>query len=504
MARLLEAPLRRSPGLRRLAGAAACALLAGPALLATPASAETMQRAGATTTMALHLRVNLPAELEPLVIDLRIDPVTGVISTDPAMATAVGQALGSEAGLFKTVLDGAAPLQARSEATLADPGPKRSSLTPEDVREQSQGILSLGLITTTAAVTPDGPTSESTAELASLGLALGAQLAEAAAPLTEGVGTAVDAVLTGIAAEAPALSGPLCENLVNPVLVPVLAELGLDQVAVAAICNLKANLEALNASLQEALKTLGDNLFSTGVLRSAQKISPSASGGTTATATATVDSLLLLGVPGLAEGKVLSSTATATATGKPGGASAEAVSPVIADLRVGQAGAIADVIADLEGLTGTITGGEITAPLTTAIAELRAVLNTLLEPLGASVVALDDSASAKPLDACPQVLEGLATGEFTAPDGTCAAAATRGIGVELTLVDALAEPLGITGPFVTLALVPAEAVAKAQVAPVVAPQQLPRTGVETPVAAVGGLLLLGVAAGLVRRRRVTG
>jgi LPXTG-motif cell wall-anchored protein len=259
-------------------------------------------------------------------------------------------------------------------------------------------------------------------------------------------------------------------------------------------------------ALQEALKTLGDNLFRTGVLRTTQTITPSADGGTTATATASVDELLLLGVPGVAEGTVLASTATATASGKPGEGSAAAASPVIADLRVGQAGAIADVIADLEGLAGTITGGAITAPLTTAIADLRAVLNTLLNPLGASVIALDDSTSTQKLEACPTELTGLAAGEFVAPDGRCAAAATRGIGVELTLPTALTQPLGIVGPFVTLAVVPAEAVAKAQVAPaapVPAPQQLPRTGIDSPVVPLGGLVLLGLVAGLARRHRAT-
>jgi LPXTG-motif cell wall-anchored protein len=494
----------RSRGTRGLAGAVACAVLAGPVVLATPASAQTgdaLQHAGATSAMALHLRVNLPAQLEPLVLDLRIDPVTGTIGSVPLTAMANAQALGSEAGVLKSILDGVEPLKARSTATLEDPGPKRFSLTPEDIRERTGGVLDLGLITTTALVTPDGPTSESTAEVASLGLALGAALAEAAAPLTEGVGAAADAVLTGIAEQAPALTGPVCDNVVNPVLVPVLAELGLDQATVAAICNLQANLEALNAALQEALRTLGDNLFRTGALRTSQKISPAEGGGTTATATASVGDLLLLGVPGVAEGTALASTATATAGGAPGQASANATGPVIADLRVGQAGAIADVIADLEGLSGTITRGPITAPLTTAIADLRAALNTLLEPLGASVVALDDSTSAQQLEACPTELTGLATGEYVALDGRCAAAATRGIGVELTLPTALTEPLGITGPFLTFAVVPSEAVAKAApVAPVPAPRQLPRTGVDSPAVALSGLVLLGLVAGLARRR----
>jgi hypothetical protein len=100
-----------------------------------------------------------------------------VISSVPLVAEANAQALGSEAGLLKTILDGAEPLKARSNATLADPGPKRASLTPEDIRERTGGVLALGLVTTTAAVSPDGPRSESTAEVASLGLALGAALA---------------------------------------------------------------------------------------------------------------------------------------------------------------------------------------------------------------------------------------------------------------------------------------------------------------------------------------
>ena len=84
----------------------------------------------------------------------------------------------------------------------------------------------------------------------------------------------------------------------------------------------------------------------------------------------------------------------------------------------------------------------------------------------------------------------------------CAAAATRGVGLSITLPAALATPLMIGGPLLELQIVPTAAVVRSQARALlpVAPPNLPRTGLDSSL--LGGLgvaLLLGAA--VVRRRR---
>jgi len=132
-------------------------------------------------------------------------------------------------------------------------------------------------------------------------------------------------------------------------------------------------------------------------------------------------------------------------------------------------------------------------------------LNAALAPVGITVFKLDDSADAKAISSCPTELDGLLTGTLKAADGRCAAAATRGIGLSVSLPAALATPLMIAGPLVELQIVPTAAVAQSQPVAAVAPRNLPRTGADTDLLGVTGLVLLGGAGVLLRRRRaVTG
>ena len=67
------------------------------------------------------------------------------------------------------------------------------------------------------------------------------------------------------------------------------------------------------------------------------------------------------------------------------------------------------------------------------------------------------------------------TGTLAVPNGSCAAAATRGVGIRVNLPAALAGPLMVGGPLVELQIVPTAAVVRVQprVAPPVAPDAGP-------------------------------
>lgn len=508
MARPPAAARRRPLGARALAAGAASSIVAAPLLLAAPAQAQTapLEYSGATAAFALRLQVNLPEALEALTIDLQIDPVTGRVSTVDNTSAATAQVLGSSAGLLQTVLDAAEPLKGISQADQANPGPVTNAPVPA-FPAPLDTILQLGLIESSATASADGTSSTSTASVAELGLALGDQLADAAAPLIDAIAAAQGQVVTAISAQLPLLTGPLCTSAL-PALEPLLTPLGLNPAIVATVCTLPAQLANLSADLTEALQSLGDNLLGTGLIQTSQTIS-STGGAVTSTATASIAGLGLLGTGPIGEAGVVQSSATATTTGQPGGATADAVAPIVADINIGALDPLTDLQVTLEGLLGTIGGGPLTAPLTTAIQDLLDVVNGALAPIGASVITLDDAAATEQLEACPTELTGLQAGEFAAADGSCAAAATRGIGVEVTLPEALATPLGIEGPFVSLALSPAAAVAQAAVAPVVTPpgtptnpvdRPLPRTGLE---GALGATALAALAGGALLRRRAS-
>jgi len=502
------------PLARALAGSAAAAVLAAPIMLAAPAQAAedtpTPTYAGAASALALRLQINLPAALAPLAVDLQVDPVTGTVTVD-GKGTASGQVLGSDRGILKTALDALTPLKGISTATQADAGPNTSSPVPA-LPAPLSSILSLGLIESSAQVTKTS--SASSASVARLGLALGDTLQEAAGPLIDGLDTLQNTLITTIANAVPGLTTPLCAP-VTTIADTVLAPLGLNNVVISTVCDLDELLVDVSGDVSQALQTLGDNIFNIGLIQTTQSIKPDASGALVSKATASIAGLGLLGTGPLGSAGVIQSSATATANGVKGGAKATAVPPVVLDLNVGGLPGLTTLQTTLTGIIGDIGGGTLTGPLTTIVQQLLDTVNSLTQPLGATVVALDDSNSATSLESCPTSLTGMQKGSFAAADGTCAAAATRGIGIEVTLPTVLATPLGITGPFISLALAPSAAVAQAAVAPVVTPpvvtteepgqsiDRLPRTGVESGVAGAAALAALGGAAYLRRRSLAT-
>lgn len=513
-------------GLRRraLATSAALAVVGAPVLLAaSPASAQTtLNGSGATNTFALHLQVNLPSQLaSQLDIDLLIDPTTGTIETTKPTATADASVLTSQGGLLKQILDNAGPLQGTSHADTSKPGPATASLTPSDIKTQTQGILNLGLIQSTAQVAKDGTSSTSTASVANLGLALGAQLGAAANQIT---GPLTDALNQAIAQLNAQLVGPLAGQLctaTGPTLTQILSALGLSQAVVGTLCDLPNVTTNLGKDLQTALTTLGDNVLSTGLIQTEQTIAKTAT-NVTSTATASIDNLSVLGGTPLADGTVLKSSATATATGTAGGATAAAVTPKLVDVTVGTIikQQLATVEADLQGLTGTsLDSIPVQPPLTTIIQQVVDAVNQISTAvLGGNLVQTDTNSGAK-FTSCPTTLPANQyAGTFTAADGSCAAAGTTGVSIVVTLPAALANALKLetatgasTNQLVALTLSPAAAVAKAnaEVAPTgfttgspSAPPKLAFTGM-TATGGILGLGLLAAAAVLFRRRRTS-
>ena len=334
--------------------------------------------------------------------------------------------------------------------------------------------------------TSQGETTEIADELPPMSGLLGAGLPQAPAP------AALRAQDVNVAAASPEEIAEALEE--------ILANLQEDDLPV--LCNLSETLTSVNTNLQNSLDTLTGpgGVLSTGLVAADQAITRTGS-GVTASATARVTALSLLGQQPFGTADVLTTTSTATATGAAGGAKAE-VTSTVADLQGGQIDPFVDVRATLQGITGDLAGLDLD-PLDEIIGAALGTLNAALAPIGVTVVALDDSTAAKAIESCPTELTSDLTGTFQAPTGACAAAATRGVGIEVALPEALATPLGIAGPLLSLQIVPTAALAQVTpIAPPPAEGTLPRTGVGSSAVAVAGLaLLLGAA---VVRRRVAG
>ena len=502
--------------------ASAVAVLAAATLLitgASPASAATLpgeqQVAGATAASALTLTLNLPGGAATRVV-LQLDPITGTVSTATtttatADATVLSGSLGAmalDSGTSSAKLP--APLKAESNPTgaIAD-GLAGTPLA---------NLLKLELLPSRAAVTAS-PSSTSEAAVANLGAGLPDALADALAPLTEPLQSAIDDVLTTLAEASGTPVDQLCAGVTDAVEaldpatsavdealsalpVPIPVQGLLDGTVVLAICGLSTTITELNTALQGALSSLtGDSgVLGTGLVTSTQTITR-AGGTTTSRAEATIADLTLLGQTPFASATVLRTASTASAAGTPGSAQAS-VDSTVADLTGGTVDPFLQVRTTINGIRDSFVGeGVVPAPLETLFDSVFGALNKALAPVGITVFTLDDSVEAKAISSCPATLDGLLTGTLEAADGRCAAAATRGIGLSVTLPEALATPLMIAGPLVELQIVPTAAVAKAQPAPVVAPRNLPRTGLDTGLLGAAGLVLIGGAGALLRRRR---
>lgn len=521
MTRTPLAALVTRAGTSALAGLAVSTLLvvvaAGPAAAAT---AQDVQ--GATVGQALVLTLNLPGGAATK-IQLMLDPVTGTVRR-----TTTTTAASADATVLRGSLGGQSMNSGTSSAKL--PSPTSSTSNPTGgiaaglAGTPLANLLKIELLPSNAKVST-APTSASDASVANLGVGLPDALAGALAPLTGPLAAGVGTLLTTLAQQAGMPVAALCSNLTTAVnaLTPVTAPLQdalnqlplpipvaglLDTTTLGAVCGLQATITQLNAALQNALATLtGDSgVLGTGLITSEQSITRT--GDTvTSRAAASVDGLTLLGQKPFANAQVLQTVSTASVAGTIGSAKATTES-TIANLTGGSVDPFLSVRTTIQGIRDSfLGGGALPAQLKTLFDDLFNTLNAALSPVGITLFKLDDSADSKAIVACPNALTGLLTGTLKQRDGRCAAAATRGVGIAVNLPSALAGPLGIAGPLVSLEIVPTAAVAQAQAVAVPvaaplsapAPGNLPRTGLDSTVGAAGLLLLLGAA---VARRRV--
>lgn len=496
------APAARSRRAARsaLVVAAASALLVGGAV-PTSAQAAGQDVAGATAATAIRLTVNLPAPLGQIL--LVVDPVTGTVSRVGGTPQAFGQAEVINLSLGGQAL-GSGPSTAMLPAPLSDTDNPTGDLTGPLAE-----LLTLELLPSSASVS-EAPNSASEAAVANIGVGLPADVAGALAPLTEPLEDAVGDALLALAGALDVPIEAVCTTVLDPLaIIPPLPLLGeIDQTLIDAVCGLATTIEDLNAALQTALDTLtGPNgVFGTGLVTAEQTIT-TAGDVITAQAMASIAGLTLLGQQPLSTAEVLRTTSTATVNGTPGSAEAT-LDSTVADVIAGDPlDPFAAVLTDINGvIEGNVGEGDLPPELRTLFTNLVDTLNAALEPIGVTVIKGDETPEAQPLGACPDQLNGLQTGTFEAADGTCAAAATRGVGLAVTLNAILADLLMIDGPLVELQIVPSAAIVKTQniaapPAPPVEPgPQLPRTGLDSALlGGLGAVLLIGTA--LLRRRR---
>lgn len=502
------APAARSHRVARsaLVVAAASALLVGGAV---PASAQAAGQdvAGATAATAIRLTVNLPGGADTQLV-LTIDPVTGTVSRVGGTPQAFAQA-----EVFNLSLGGEALSSGPSTAML--PAPLSDTDNPTgDMTGQLAELLTLDLLPSSASVTA-APNSASEAAVANIGVGLPDDISDDLEPLTDPLEDALNDVLLELADATGTTVEEVCDAVLNDVVVDdqLLGDmLGLgigdliDTTLIDAICGLRTTITQLNTALQTALDTLtGENgVFGTGLVTAEQTIT-NAGGVITAQAMASIAGLTLLGQQPLSTAEVLRTTSTATVNGTPGSAEAT-LDSTVADVTAGDPlDPFLQVRATINGIVGNVGEGVLPAELQTLFDDVVDTLNEALDPIGVTVFKGDATPEAQPLGACPDQLNGLQTGTFEAADGTCAAAATRGIALAVTLPDALNDALMIDGPLVELQIVPSAAVVKAQniAAPPAAPPaapQLPRTGLDGALlGGLGAVLLIGAA--VLRRRR---
>ncbi len=517
------APTRTSrccaAGLSVLAATALLAAGAAPATAQTSA-AQTQDVSGATSGSALTVTLNLPGGAATEVV-LQLDPVTGTVSQTVAGTTAT-----ADSTVLRGSLGGRAMDAGTASAML--PAPRSASSDPAGALAESlagtplENLLRVGLLPSTAAVT-DAPTSDGTAAVAGLGAGLPDALAGALAPLTDPLAQAADGVLQALSDASTTPVAELCAGVTGAVEaldpadgplnaalaalpVPVPVQGLLDGAAVQALCRLSTTLDGLNTALQDALASLTGDSGVLGVEAATATQGISRRGAvTTSVAESTVQGLTLLGQRPFATTEALRTRSTAAVNGLPGGASTD-VESTVAGLTGGTVDPFLQIRTTLEGIQGSSVGpGVLPTELQTLLTALFATLDDALGPIGVAAGPLDGAAGSRALQACPTELDGLLSGEFRSPDGQCAAAATRGVGVSVTLPTALSSALMITGPLVELQLVPTAAVAKAQPREVAlsgvsdpAPATLPRTGGSAPLGLLGAGLL---GAGLLARRR---
>jgi hypothetical protein len=508
MALTVSSPRR----LRALAAAAGAALVL-PLLAAAPATAQTTttSTSAATSAAALRLVLNLPEE-NTLQID--VDPVTGTIRSVTGS--------GPEARAYAAVIAGGLGEegQAFGEAIAMLPEPLEASGGPLDqlndgINDSELGdFLLVEALGSEASVTT-APNSASEAGTR-LGVGLPPPLAEGLLEVLEQVIDGIDTLLVELAPIDEA-TGAVCEGLseiLNPVgegagALPVVgpsigkiindADEGLNAEDTGTLCELREFLILVLGELDDGLGDLGEvGLLTVGLLEASQSITTEGR-RVTATASASVADIDVLGIGNpFVDADVLETTSTAV------------LAPGVAEATIDAAAV--EVDAEPVALIGTDLSEELEGQLLgielDGVEELVTQIRALLDALagigieGGRLTAPDDT-----LEACPEAIDLNLSGTFEAP-GVCAAAAALGYGLRVNLPEELAEPLGLAGPLLAVQFVPTAAIVRSETTTTAAPPRaapapagpLPRTGAETLLAGAGIALIMGAA--LVRRRRL--
>lgn len=510
-------------GLRRAGVASGCALAlcvvaAGPASAAVPATraaatttTSSTSTAGATSASSVRLTINLPAGT-PLgaSIQLDVDPVAGTVRAVPGS--------NSEAEAVAAVLSGTLAGQSQSLGGADAKLPSPTSVQGSPLDALNTGIagspladfLALQAANSSADVTT-APSSTSTAGT-TLGIGLPTALATPLKAVFDQLIAGLNDVLAGLAPVDTATQA-LCAGLTQvvdpangvaqqiPVLGPIVTAVttGLTDPQIGVLCNIRTTLGDIVTKLGTSLDSLGGpgGLLSLGLLQTSQSIT-TATGKVTSTAKSQVGNVRILGQNPFGTAQALTTTSTATAPGTPGGATAtvDAAAVNVA------ATPLALFTYDLTTLKGQIAGIDL-AGVNDLLAQIQAILDALA---GVGVQGGRVGAPTDAIASCPTALTSTLSGTFKAADGTCAAAAAEGYGLAVTLPDALATAVGITGPLVQLTFSPSAAVARSVTTTTTTTTTeacstcLAHTGLETPLSAAG-LALLVTAAYAVRRRR---
>lgn len=494
------------PRARRVRGLAlaAAAAVALPVVAAAPAGAQTTttSTSGATSASAVRLVLNLP---QGNTVQVDIDPVAGTVrsvsGSSPeaqAYAAVIAGSLGDQAQAFG---EASAKLP---EPTEADGGPLAAlndgiNSSPLGEFLQVEALGSEAAVTTAPSSTSAAGTSLAVGLPVALADGLTGALEQVIAGLEEVINALEpsDAVLDGACSNLPVITDPVTDGLGGvPVIGPIVGdvEAGLLDEDIGTLCNLREFLLVVLDELEAGLGELGQlGLLNVGTLEASQSIVREGS-EVTATSTGRIADVTVLGLANpFGDVEALESVSTAT------------VAPGTAEATVDAAAVTVDVdpIALIQtNLTDELEGQLLGVDLE-GVEELVVQLQALLEALsGIGIDAVDPTTTE--VDSCPETLGAGLGGTFEAP-GVCAAAASAGYGLAVTLPEALAGPLGIAGPLVSLEFAPSAAVARGATSTTTPPapedpdRPLPRTGPETALAGAGLALLVGAA--LVRRRR---
>ena len=436
------------------------------------------QAVGSVLRIEINLPAGLPGNLLPQHIIQDISLTDGTVNTlTSAVSGDALAALGSKESNIPVVSDLLASFA--SHATLANPSPKSSALVNID-----QGGLKLQVLPAVSNVlnptkTLNGIVSESHSAVANVDLSV-AGLSGALKPvidqLTTTLGTVVGTVgntsapvVTTVTSTLNTLAGTLKSTT------PVDVTTAVNTVS-ATLTNTLTTLQSLPTALAGT-----DTLVHIAKLNSDRVISRNGD-SLTATSSNALSNVEILG--GLVTVDALKSSATATATGVQGGASA--AKPDSQVVRVHIKG-VADLFLDKTGIhlqdtLGTLVPSTVTDTVNTALTQLQGAISLL----GISVQ------------------DGVGTSKVAA-DGRSAESHASGAAIEinpLKLIDPKAAPLVRLSMVNSNALVAATPVTLVKTStPPVTVSSLPRTGANLPMTGAIATGLVGLAF-VARRRRM--